>query len=91
MSWQKNSGYDRCALAEAAIGRYKQVIGDVLRSRTHRRQVTEAAIAVNALNRMLEFGRPRSVRIEWNLIGAGINTSIPLIPATSRLITGQGR
>jgi hypothetical protein len=48
---------------EAAIGRYKRVIGDSLRSRTHRRQVTEAAVATNALNRMLEFGRPKSVRI----------------------------
>jgi DDE family transposase len=63
MGWQKNSGYNRRALAEGAIGRYKRVIGDALRSRTHRRQVTEAAIAVNALNRMLEFGRPKSVRI----------------------------
>jgi hypothetical protein len=39
------------------------VIGDALRSRTRRRQATEAAIATNALNRMLEFGRPKSVRI----------------------------
>jgi hypothetical protein len=50
-------------LVEAAIGRYKRVIGDSLRSRTHRRQATEAAIAANALNRMLELGRPKSVRI----------------------------
>ena len=56
MGWQKNSGYNRRALAEGAIG-------NGLRSRTHRRQVTEAAIAVNALNRMLEFGRPKSIRI----------------------------
>ena len=63
MSWQKNSGYNRRALAEGTISRYKRVIGDALRSRTHHRQVTEAAIAVNVLNRMLEFGRPKSVRI----------------------------
>ena len=63
MGWQKNSGYNRRALAEGAISRYKRVIGDALRSRTHHRQVTEAAIAVNVLNRMLEFGRPKSVRI----------------------------
>jgi hypothetical protein len=50
-------------LVEAAISRYKRVIGDALRSRTHRRQVTEAAIAVNALNRMLGLGSPKSVRI----------------------------
>jgi len=61
--WQKNSGYNRRALVEAAIGRYKRVIGDSLRSRTHRRQTTEAAVAVNALNRMLELGCPKSVRI----------------------------
>ena len=63
MGWQKNSGYNRRALVEAAIGRYKRVIGDALRSRTQRRQATEAAIAANALNRMLELGCPKSVRI----------------------------
>src|SRR3954454_11991480 len=62
MGWQK-SGYNQRALVEAAIGRYKRVIGDSLRSRTHRRQATEAAIVVDALNRMLELGRPKSVRI----------------------------
>lgn len=51
------------ALAEAAISRYKRVIGDGLRSRTDRPQATEIAIAVRALNRMLELGRPESVRI----------------------------
>jgi Transposase DDE domain len=63
MGWQKASGYNRRALAEAAISRYKRVIGDALRSRTERRQATEVAIAVRALNRMLELGRPASVRI----------------------------
>ena len=63
MGWQKASGYNRRALAEAAISRYKRVIGDALRSRTDRRQATEVAIAVRALNRMLELGRPESVRI----------------------------
>jgi Transposase DDE domain len=63
MGWQKRSGYNRRALVEAAIGRYKRVIGDALRSRTQRRQATEVAIAANALNRMLEFGPPTSVRI----------------------------
>ena len=61
--WQKASGYNRRALAEAAISRYKRVIGDALRSREERRQATEVAIAVRALNRMLELGRPKSVRI----------------------------
>jgi hypothetical protein len=63
LGWQKASGYNRRALAEAAISRYKRVIGDALRSRTDRRQATEVAIAVRALNRMLALGRPESVRI----------------------------
>jgi hypothetical protein len=63
MGWQKSSGYNRRALAEAAVSRYKRVIGDTLRSRTDGRQATEVAIAVEALNRMLELGRPESVRI----------------------------
>ena len=63
LGWQKASGYNRRALAEAAISRYKRVIGDALRSRTDRRQAVEVAIAVQVLNRMLELGRPESVRI----------------------------
>jgi hypothetical protein len=63
LGWQKASGYNRRALAEAAMSRYKRVIGDALRSRTDRRQATEVAIAACALNRMLELGRPESVRI----------------------------
>ena len=63
MGWQKQSGYTRRALVEASISRLKRVIGDALRSRTDRRRATEVAIAVQALNRMLELGRPKSVRI----------------------------
>jgi Transposase DDE domain len=63
LGWQKASGYNRRALAEAAVSRYKRVIGDALRSRTDRRRATEVAIAVQALNRMLDLGRPESVRI----------------------------
>ena len=63
MGWQKASGYNRRALAEAAVSRYERVVGDALRSRTDRRRATEAAIGVHVLNRMLELGRPESVRI----------------------------
>ena len=63
MGWQKVAGYHRRALAEAAMSCYKRVIGDTLRSRTEPGQATEVAIAVYALNRMLELGRPKSVRI----------------------------
>jgi hypothetical protein len=63
MAWQKASGYHWRALVEAAISRFKRIIGDGLRSRTDRRRATEVAIAVDALNRMLELGRPIYVRI----------------------------
>jgi len=62
-AWHTASGYTRRACAEAAIGRFKQVIGDGLRSRTDRHRATEVGVAVHALNRMLELGRPISVRI----------------------------
>jgi hypothetical protein len=63
MGWRKASGYDRRALAEAAISRHERAAGAALRSRTGRRQAAEVAIAARALNRMLELGRPESVRI----------------------------
>ena len=62
MAWQRASGYTARARAEAAIGRFKQVIGDALRSRTDDRRATEVGIAVHALNRMSELGRPNYVR-----------------------------
>jgi hypothetical protein len=63
MAWQKASGYNRCAKVEAAIGRWKQVIGDGLRSRLDERRVTEVNVAVHVLNRMSELGRPSYVRV----------------------------
>jgi hypothetical protein len=63
MGWQKRSGYTKRARAEATIGRYKRVIGDGLRSHTDQRRATEADVAVQVLNRMLELGRPTYVRI----------------------------
>jgi hypothetical protein len=62
-AWQKTSGYTIRARVEASIRRFKQVIGDGLRSRTDQRRATEVDVAVHALNRMLELGRPISVRI----------------------------
>src|SRR3954462_5664116 len=63
MGWQKASGYNARARAEATIGRFKRVIGDGLRSRTDERRATEMDVAVQVLNRMLELGRPNYVRI----------------------------
>jgi transposase len=63
MAWQKRSGYNKRARVEATMGRWKQVIGDELRAHTDKRRATEVAVAVHALNRMLELGRPNYVRI----------------------------
>jgi hypothetical protein len=63
IGWQRISGYTKRSRVEAAIGRYKQVIGDGLRSRKDQRRTTEVGVAVHVLNRMLEFGRPDSVRV----------------------------
>jgi hypothetical protein len=62
MAWQKGSGYNQRAKVEATIGRWKQVIGDGLHSRIDERRATEVDVAVHALNRMLEMGRPNYVR-----------------------------
>ena len=53
----------RGSAAQAAISRYKRVIGAALRSRTDQRRAAEVAIAVEVLNRMLALGRPHYVRI----------------------------
>ena len=63
MAWQKAPGYTTRARAEAAIGRFKQVIGDGLRLHTDQRRATEVDVAVHALNRMGELARPNYVRI----------------------------
>jgi len=63
IGWQKASGYNNRSRVETAIGRYKQVIGDGLRFRKDGRRTTEVAVAIHVLNRMLELGRPISVRI----------------------------
>jgi hypothetical protein len=70
IGWQKMSGYNKRSRVEAAIGRYKQVIGDGrpstrgrVRSRKDQRRTTEVGVSVHVLNRMLELGRPDSVRV----------------------------
>jgi hypothetical protein len=64
MGWQKASGYNVRSRVEAAVGRYKKVIGDGLRFRKDERRATEVAVAVHVLNRMTQLGRAISVRIK---------------------------
>jgi len=63
MNWQKATGYNKRSKVEAAISRYKRVIGDTLKSRDDARRATEVAIAVKSLNRMNELGRAEFVRM----------------------------
>jgi IS5 family transposase len=61
--WKKESGYHQQARAENTFFRYKSIIGDRLRARHPKSQETEALIACNILNRMMELGRPESFPI----------------------------
>ena len=63
MGWHKATGYNWRALAEADVSCWKRVIGDALRSRTDPGRATEVAVGAHVLNRMLELGRPESVRV----------------------------
>jgi hypothetical protein len=72
IGWQKASGYNKRSRVEAAIGRYKQVIGDGLRFRKDGRRTTEVAVAVRVLTQMLELGRPTSVHIASIQMGRGL-------------------
>jgi hypothetical protein len=47
---------------EDAMSRYKRIIGDTLRSHTRPAQEVETRSAITVLNRMLDLGRPESVR-----------------------------
>ena len=62
VGWQKETDYGKRALVETTMGRYKAIIGPVLRARDIHRQQTEVAIGIAVFNRMLDAGRPNSVR-----------------------------
>ena len=63
MAWQRDSGYNQRAGVEGQFARWKQVIGDGLRFHSDQARATEVAIAAQVLNRMLDLGRPDSVRV----------------------------
>jgi hypothetical protein len=63
IGWQKAPGDNKRSRVEATIGRFKQVIGNELRSQTKTSQDTEVAVAIHVLNRRLAFGRKQSVRV----------------------------
>src|SRR4051794_33741493 len=60
----KSTGcYNERARVEGQFARWKQVIGDGLRFHSDEARATEVAIAAQVLNRMLDLGRPNSVRV----------------------------
>jgi len=63
MAWQNASGYNKRARVEATMNRWKQVIGDEVRAHTDERRASKVSVAVHALNRMLDLGRPSYVRV----------------------------
>ena len=63
MARQEATGYRRRSHAEAAVGRYKAIIGPKLRARGLPARPGEAAIAVAMLNRMTRIARPVSVSV----------------------------
>ena len=62
LGWQEETDYGHRALVETAMGRYKAIIGPRLRARSFSGQQAETAVGVALLNRMLDAGRPDSVR-----------------------------
>lgn len=62
MVWQAAPGLQLARTGRGRHQRFKCVIGDALRSRTDRRRATKVAIAVGALNRMLDLESPEYVR-----------------------------
>ena len=62
LGWQKQTDYGQRALVETAMGRYKAIFGPRLRARSFSGQKAEAVVGVAVLNRMLDAGRPNSVR-----------------------------
>ncbi|HDT6494703.1 TPA: transposase, partial [Klebsiella pneumoniae] len=61
--WKWTTEYNCRSIAETAMYRMKQLLGDSLTLRDYDSQVAEAMAMVRALNRMTKAGMPESVRI----------------------------
>jgi hypothetical protein len=63
LGWQRETDYGQRSMAETAMSRHKRILGDHLQALKLPGQQAEAAIGVAVLNRMIDAGRPDSVRI----------------------------
>ena len=61
--WKVGRGYHRRSLAETAMYRQKQILGNRLRSKNILQQNTEARIRASILNQMTQLGMPQSYRV----------------------------
>lgn len=57
--WKTESNYHKRSVAETAMYRYKQLIGDKLRLRNYDAQAGEIYTAVKALNKITSLGMPK--------------------------------
>ena len=56
--WKKKHNYHRRSLAETAMYRFKQLLGDKVQARTPKRQAREIGIKCLAINKMNQLGMP---------------------------------
>lgn len=61
--WKKEVRYHRRSLVETFMFRFKTILGDRLTARRDWTQFTEVKIKLDVLNRMLELGMPKSMRV----------------------------
>ena len=61
--WKKETGYHRRSRVETFMFRLKTIFGSRLSTRRDWTQATEAAIKLDALNRMTELGMPKSYKV----------------------------
>ena len=62
LGWQEVAGYGKRALVKTAMGRYKSLIGERLRSRGDAARRTKTVIGAAIFNGMLDAARPKSFR-----------------------------
>ena len=57
-SWKKKNNYHRRSLAETAMFRFKQLLGDKVMARTFERQLNEITIKCFTINKINQLGMP---------------------------------
>ena len=61
LAWQEADGCGRCSRVETMFSRYKDVLNSKLRTRSTAGQKGDVAIAIRALNRMIQIAKIVSI------------------------------